>query len=498
MTFTGEGEELRASATADGPAESRLSARGTLLPVVRLEGTASALDDWANADFVYDAAQAGPALTGRMRTAALVLDDLGSVPEQSFDLAYDTQAGVIQVNQVEGGGSLRLEGGQLTGALTVPLATVAGPVTVAASVSGTLEAPEVRAQLEGALSGTVDASLVDGVSARVSVPATSVMAGVPELEAAAGLLQEPLDLSLELAPDGTWLATARTDVQSGEEATRLSADLTGSGLTYAGQVVVTRSDAQVATADVGGEAADLRASLDLGKVDWAAVGAAFGIDLEVTGEGMATFGTQPLEAGLTLDLTARSAGNELRVYGTAPHDLRLNLTGPDGELDGALTWTTAAGAQPRANLDGRFGTTPVSLSVSVDDAGGGNLSARYGEAQLSAVLSPEESGPNPEAAGAQRTLAVDLQAPAGSLIAYGLSAYSTVQIAGTDVTVSSLNASLTGLLENDEPLELRASGPLTGGLDLSGTLSTPPLQGDVALALVADALSLTWHGWPTR
>ncbi|MDT3681867.1 MAG: translocation/assembly module TamB domain-containing protein [Truepera sp.] len=515
LTFTGAGDELAVSATASGPADSTLSARGTLLPVLRLEGRLSALSEWATADLVYDAggqgatvdgatqpgatgpeagAQAAPAptLSGTLRTAPFDLAELGTLPEQHLALSYDPLSGVARVSQT-GDGAVTLEGDRLSGSLTVALTSVAGPVNVTAAVAGTLTDPQITATLAGALEGQVEASLADGVNARVSVPGASVVAAAPEIEPVTGVLQGPVDVNLKLTPAGTWVATAGAEVQSGKEPTRLRAELDGDGLAYSGRLLASRGGADLATVELNGEAADLEARLDLGEVDWAAVGTALGIDLEVTGGGVATFATQPLAAGLTLDLTAHTGGNDLRVYGTAPHDLHLALSGPAGELDGALTWTTEAGGQPRANLEGHFGATPVNLSVSADASGGGTLTASYGEAHLSAVLSPEQSAEGSNGAGTRRTVTATLTAPAGSVIAYGLTADATAEVVGTDVTLDALTASLTGLLENGAPVELRAAGAVTGGLNLRGTLSTPALQGDAGVTLVADHFSLTWR-----
>ena len=484
VTFAGAGEELRVSATATGPAASTLVARGSLLPRLHLTAQASALDDWVSADLVYD-----DGLKGQLQTRPLDLGALASVPPLELALDYDPATGSIGLTQGANAGGWRLENGQLSGALTVPVATAAGTVDVEAAVRGSLADAEVVAQLSGAVVGSLTASAAAGAEAALSVPAASVLAAVPALEAVAGLLTEPLTLDAALATSGAWTATALTAVASGATSTVVRADLRGDLLDYSGALLVQRDGAALATADVTGSGADLRAALDLGAVNWTAIGEAFGTDLRVDGTGSLTLATQPLAVGLTLDLQGRSGGNEVRVHGTAPNDLHLSLSGPAGELNGLLAWTAEAGAPPQARLEGTFGNTTVSALVGATPDGGGNLSVRYGAADLSATVGPNE-------AGAGRGIAVRLQAPPDSVLAYGVVADAELTLQGNDLSVNSLNASITGLLP--EAVTLQAAGAVTPALDLRGSVTTPALPDAAAMALVASDLTLSWRDLQLR
>lgn len=479
VTLTGAGDELRVAATATGPAASSMAARGTLLPRLHLEAQASALDNWLSADLLYD-----DGLAGRLLTKPLDVDGLASVPAVDLAVDYDPATGALGLTQTGNTGAWRFEGGLLSGALTVPIATAAGTVEVVATASGSLAAAQVTAQLSGAVGGDLTASAASGVVAALSVSADSLLASVPALQAVSGLVTEPLTLSAALATSGAWTATAQAAVKSGATPTIVRADLHGDLLDYSGAVLVQRDGAALATAEVAGSGADLRAALDLGAVDWTAIGEAFGAELQVNGTGWLTVASQPLAVGLTLDLSGRVGGNEVRVHGSAPNDLHLTLSGPAGELNGLLAWTAAAGAPPQARLEGSFGETAVSLLVGATADGGGNLNARYGAAELTATLGPDGEG-------AGRGISVHLQAPPASAFAYGVVADSELTLQGSDLSVTSLNASITGLLP--DAVTLQAAGALTPGLDLDGSLTTPSLPDAATVSLLGSDLTLTWR-----
>ncbi|MBW7916639.1 MAG: translocation/assembly module TamB domain-containing protein, partial [Trueperaceae bacterium] len=437
--------------------------------------------------------------------------------------------------------------GRLGGEIALPAATPAGALLARVSAAGTLAAPVATVTLAGAAAGKVVATPTEGVDARLSVPAPGLVAAVPALAALGGALEQPLSVHATLAPTGVWTAEASASLEAGATTGGLLVELSGTGLDYSGRAVVEGGGAPLAAAELTGTGAALRGSLDLGEVDWPAVGAALGTDLQVTGGGLLTFATDPPSAGLTLDLTADVAGNELRLRGTAPDDLHLALAGPAGQLEGLLAWRAAApgaaagAAGPQARLVGTYGAVPVEVVVeAVDEAvdvatgapdappgdggggpgapggtaggvagaatdgaaggatgtaigaatGGLGLRARYGAATLTARLLPTPETPGP------RALTAHLDAPPGSLVAYGVAADAALALDGTDLSITALTGSVTGLLPDGAPLTLTAAGPVTGpaGTALAGTIATPAVTDAAGFELSAAAATVRWRG----
>lgn len=499
VRLTGQGEELRVAADASAAGDLNANAAGTLVPQLALTGTASAKEGLATATFAWR-----DGLSGELLTSPLELGDVASVPAMAFDFALEQATGSVTLRARESAspagagdeaspgqpaaeGALTLAQGTLGGRLVVSARTAAGLVAVALTPSGTLGDARVQADVSGAVTGDAEASLSAGVSAKLLVPAASLGAAFG-LDLVASALPEPAKLSIALAPDGAWRAEAAAQIAVAGLPDGLTpgvrADLAGHGLTYAGQVSVANGGAEVATASLAGEAANLRAELDLGTVDWRALGAAFGLDLDVTGGGRAGLTTRPFTTELVLDLSARLGDNVLRLAGTAPDDLSVSLRGPAGELDGLLAWESAPGALPAAHLAGTFGGAPLELRVAGDGAGGGTLAATYSGASLSARIG----------AG---TGAVELAAPAGSLAPVGFTATSALAWGGQGVTLTALDATVSGLLPADD-LRLSLSGTLSAadsgleGLNLTGTLAAGSDLEPATLAVGPHELRLGW------
>ncbi|MBX3139937.1 MAG: translocation/assembly module TamB domain-containing protein [Trueperaceae bacterium] len=492
VKLTGQGEELRVAADAAATGDVRASASGTLAPRLALTGTASAQDGLATATFTW-----GDGLRGELLTRPLELGDAASLPGMAFDFALDQATGTVTLSARAGAaGALTLTQGALGGRLVVSARTAAGPVTVELTPSGTLADARVQAAVSGALEGSAEASLAAGVSTELLVPATS-LAAVEGLGVVSSVMSEPARLAFTLDPGGSWRAMAAAALEAdglpGDLEPAVNADLDGHGLAYAGRLTLANGGAEIAAASVTGEAADLRAELDLGAVDWRALGAAVGLDLEVTGDGRATLTTRPFATELVLDLNARLGDNVLRLTGSAPDDLRVGFHGPAGELDGLLAWERAPGALPAAHLSGTFAGAPLDLRVAGDGAGGGTLAATYGGASLSARVG-------------QGTGTAELAAPTGSLAPVGLLANASVAWGGQGVALTALDAAVSGLLPADD-LRLTLSGPVTAagaglgdalredlpGLALTGTLAAGPDLEPATLAVGPHELRLAWR-----
>ncbi len=505
VTLVGDGDErLRVTAAATGPAGTSLTARGNLLPELRLTGQAQALDGWASTTLEY-----ADGLSGRLVTEGTSLEGVAEVPALAFDLAFDPATGSLRLAQApidpadDGAapaqdlGALTLSAGALAGEIEVPATTRAGDVLVRLGLSGPLESATASLTFEGAVMGNAVASLGAGVRADLNVPPASLVAALPELAALGGAINQPLSARLDLAQDGSWTATAAGGVEAGGVRAGLGVELAGTGLDYSGGAVLSSGGVPLASATVDGSGTVLGGSVDLGAVDWAALGDALGVQLDVSGTGLLTFSTDPPAAGLTVDLTADVAGNEARLHGTAPDDLRLSVAGPAGRLDGLLAWTTAPagpdgapGSGPQARLTGAFGGVPVEVVVEAPGEDQVDLRARYGEASLAARLGPAPDGAGP------RQVTLQLDAPPGTALAYGASAEGTLELGESGLSVASLTATLTGLLPAGAPLTLAAAGPVTGpdGLALTGTLSTPTLKGAATFELNGQAATAGWRG----
>src|SRR5690606_16316692 len=93
------------------------------------------------------------------------------------------------------------------------------------------------------------------------------------------VLAEPVTVAAALDTDGAWHAAASARVVVGGLPDgfqpNVRAELAGSGLSYTGQAVLADGSVDLAVASLAGQAADLRADLDLGTVAWSALADAF-------------------------------------------------------------------------------------------------------------------------------------------------------------------------------------------------------------------------------
>lgn len=522
LRLTGQGEELRVAAEVTAAAGLEASAAGTLVPRLELAGTASAQDGLARATFAWR-----DGLSGELTTTPLELPEVARMPGMTFDFALDPATGVVALRAREaaaggpsesadpdapgavGGatGELTYAQGALGGQLVVTAATVAGPVTALLTPEGGLTDARLRATLSGAVQGEATAALAEGVSADLLVPAGTLDA-VAGAGVVSAVLAEPVTVEAALDTDGAWHAAASARVVVGGLPDgfqpNVRAELAGSGLSYTGQAVLADGSVDLAVASLAGQAADLRADLDLGAVAWSALADAFGVDLEVTGGGRASLTTRPLATELVLDLTGRLGDNVLHLAGTAPDDLRLNLSGPAGQLDGRLAWEAAPGSQPSARLAGTFAGAPLDLTVRGDGDGGGTLSATYGGATATASVRTDGArartagGAADNATSSATIIGVAVSAPPGSLAPFGVEATASAAWQDGGVVLDGLDAAVSGLLPTGDARVTLAGRVLDAeiglaGLALAGTLSAGPDLEPAELTVGPHELGLAWR-----
>lgn len=519
LTVSGSGgETLALTATGSGPADTALDLSGTLLPSLELSGQASALSGDVRADLRYapargpenDGAAASGLLTAHLTTSRVALGAVGlELPALAFDLEFDPTQGSGRLSQVAGpgttgggsSGTITYADGALSGGVSAPVRTAAGEVLVNLGTSGPVSAPLLTATLSGAVTGDASATLADGVTAHLGLPAESVRSLLPE---AGALLPDGSTPTIELtlAPSGAWQAHAAASLEPAGATLALHAS--GEGLAFRGELTAAVAGEPLATATLAGEGVDVRGSLDLAEVDWGRVSAlltdALGTDVTVAATGALSGSSAPLTADLTIDLAANVAGNSIALTGRAPDDLRLSLTGPAGHLEGELAWGAGVGsdagttgAQPAARLTGELGTTPVDLILAMEDGGAYRLDATYGGAELLARLVPP-----PEGTAGGSKLGVTLRAAPGDPLPFGADVEAELTLLGGDLVLDQLQATLTELLPSGDPVTLTAGGVLldsagSAGLAVAGQARTAQLAEPVLVQLDASAFTLTWR-----
>lgn len=428
---------------------------------------------------------------------------------------------------------LRLSGTELSGHFALPVTVTGVDLDLTGTVSGALTDPALSAvvRLADAPAGeplaSVNASLAQGATLVATLEASQAARFLPASAAGAlGWLDGPATLLAAVLPSGSWAATAHaalgSQVAAAGEPLELGLVATGSlssGVTYGGQLALNAEPQANANAAVlstlrqaantpftdatpgtlqrelgwappiaavafEGVAGRASAELDLATVAWERLGSALGVPLEIQGTGLATLGTAPLNASLTLDMEGHLGDNVLRVSGSAPADLQLALAGPLGELTGSLAFAAGVTGGGTAHLTGHLADRPVELSLVIDEGlTSGDLSASAVGATLSARLTTEPSAN----AVAKRTVSVNLVAPPSSLIGPGVTAAGVIAVTGDQVHLSELAATLVGVLgaasDPDQSLELALRGPLYPATALTGTLRSPLLEDDVTLGV---------------
>ena len=472
VRLTGAGAELLFDVSASGPLQSTLHASGTLAPETRLKGRAEALGGAVTA--ALDAApEAGVVVA--LTSGALVGEPYLSVPPLSATLTVpaDGRAPRLAGDWID----VRVAAdGALEGRVELPFTLLGQPAALRADVGGTLAAPLAAATLEGAGVQAVAEASLGAAWAELTLDQPAVAAALPPAAGAvSAVLATPVAARAEWAPETGWRLTAgaRAEVPTAGPID-LALDLAGDGAAYAGQLAASLPGAPgvapVAVAVVSGTGGSLSAELDVSTVDFARIGAAYGVDVDLVATGRAFLGTDPATAGLTVDVSGTVGGAEVSLVGSAPDDLTFTLAAPGVDLLGRLAWDEPR----RVVVSGLAGGQPVEAWLELDDAfERGRLHVDAPGAYLEAELATPEPG--------LRTAALS-----GELNGwpYGLTGTlgGRVEARGGDVELVDLRAALSGVpgLDRSERLLVAGAGTLSPALDLGGTVAAAPRDEAVA------------------
>src|SRR5690606_12098796 len=132
-------------------------------------------------------------------------------------------------------------------------------------------------------------------------------------------------------------------------------DLAGEADSYQGTLsaYLNSSPEPLTTADITGVGGDLAAELDLATVAWQHLGAAFGVDVDLSGSGSVTLASRPFRAGMRADLSGRIEGFEVSLAGSAPDDLDLSVASDDVDLSARLAWNDERKVVLQGTVSGR-------------------------------------------------------------------------------------------------------------------------------------------------
>jgi hypothetical protein len=493
VTLTGAGPELALAVAATGPLETTLLAHGTVSPELRLEGDARALGGAVTAAI---AATPEDGLRVALSSAALAGEPYFTMPPLAASLTVPAAGGgpLLTGDWVD---ARVAEGGTIEGRVELPFTLLGAPATLTAELGGTLDDPTATATLTGAgVTATAEGSL-RAASAEATLTEPAIAAALPAgARAAAGMVASPVLVRAAWTPADGWDldAAARAELPAAGQVD-LALALSGDGAVYAGELAASLpaapGAAPVAVASLAGEGADLTAELDMAAVDFARIGAAYGVDVDVLASGRAFLGTDPATAELTLDVSGTVEGAAVSLAGSAPDDLRFTLRAPQLDVAGRLAWHE----RRRVVVSGQAAGQPIDAWLEVDDAfENGRLHVDVPGASLEAVLAATEPG--------VRTAAFEGGLAGGPLGLHG-ELSGEVVARGAEVSLADLTAELSGLPAPlaGERLAVAGSGTLAPRLDVGGALTATegPLAeaaGEGAWRVAGDPLeaSVTWLG----
>ncbi len=493
VSLTGAGGGLNAEVTATGPLQSTLRARGTVSPELRLEGDAQALGGAVTAALTASPTEG---LRLELSSAGLAGEPYFTVPPLEATLTVPLQGGGPRLSGDWVDARLAEDGG-IEGRVELPFMLLDAPATLSARLGGTLAEPTATAELDGAGMTATAAGGLDGATAELTLSQTALAAALPEgARSIAGLVTAPVTAHAAWSPATGWdLAADAAAELPAAGSVDLALALRGEGASYAGELAASLpaapGEGPVAVASLAGEGADLTAALDMAAVDFTRIGAAYGVDVDVTASGRAVLGTDPATAELTLDVFGMVGGAQVSLAGSAPDDLRFTLRAPQVDVAGRLAWSEAR----RVVVSGRAAGQPVDAWLEVDDAlENGRLHVDVPGVTLDAVLAAAEPG--------VRTATFEGALSGGPL---GLDGELSGEVVarGGEVAVAELTAEVTGLPGPlaGQRVAVTGSGTLAPRVDLAGAVTalTGPLaevgeEGSWHVAGDPVEASVTWLG----
>src|SRR5690606_7803622 len=158
-----------------------------------------------------------------------------------------------------------------------------------------------------------------------------VVADLHLASATAPFLDGPVTATAVWSGSSGWTADMAAPLVAADGPLLLRGRVDGSGTAYEGAVALLKPAVGeapprvVAEAPLRGTGADASLTLDLGTVAWSALGRSLGVEIDLRGSGTATFTTRPAAATLEADLAGTIAGTDVRLTGSAPDDLRLEV-----------------------------------------------------------------------------------------------------------------------------------------------------------------------------
>ena len=472
-----------------------------------------------------DATVAGPLPIGDVPTSSVTLTGALRIPDlaaQGYGLVATELrlGGTLDAPRLVGptGEALRIEGGRLSGGLTLEARIAERPHVVDVRLDGPLSAPSATARLRGP-NAQLDATLnaASDPPDDLATVSGSVDAGAWP-PAAAGVAPGGATLQAGVRRDGRW--SARVETELAPAGRPLSAVLVAEGSGLNGE-----ADWRLAATDgvllLGGEAAlvDGLATLsaDLSTLDAEAVGRWAGVRSRAEASGTVTASWRPSVStsfGLEADVSVegRVEGREVRIAtslaaGPEPGAAvlgRVHLAVDGDELTaqraaGADAWTVQAAGSGYA-LSGRLAAdaTSATLEGTLADAPLELRAAREASGALLAVASwsgaQASLGVRPEPERWHATLDASVPARAGLPAAGTLSARGTFQ----DGTATLDRADLALL----DPTQARAdlAGRIWPDVALRGSLARVPFVADAdgAPEPVALTASGSWDALTVR
>ncbi len=485
-TLVGHAGELRATGAGSmGPLGARAS--GTLLPTPDVHVSGNAWGGAATLAADVTGSWRAPTLTGTLSTTPLDRPPWLSVPARAVALRLSPGGDATATGD---GVELHASASGLAGTLSVPFRALGVTERLEARVGGTIRSPSITGTISGAaVRGSVAGDLAGGLRTRLVVAADALRPVLP-----ARLPAPATDVHLAATVDtaASWHATASTQLAGFSKRFPVDAVLDGSAASYGGTL---RVDAPLtaaggprdtlAEASLKGNAERLRATVDLGKVDYESLGTLAGVPVDLHAGGQLDVATRPLSVHVNVDAKGEVAGRSLSVNAVVDQSIAVKL-GYDGismALTGspgapmnvavraptagvALDGTLAVGATPRLELTGTAAGAPLSAKLQADIATrGGSLDARLGGASLKAGVTARRGG-----------AALDMTAsvPPGGLAALGSSLGGSLTLEGRlangRATVTAMRLSTAG---GPTPVDVALSGPAYPRADLAGSLQAP-------------------------
>src|SRR5690606_16322369 len=209
VTLRGTGDALELLVTATGPADSHLSASGSLAPSLDITAIATALNGAVAAEVDY---QPAVGLTGTLTTASFAVEGYAQVPAQHAVLTWLPGQPV----QVTGPGidftvDVAAPDAPLSGTLDLPFTLLDAPARLDAVLGGSLEAPSASLEVVGAGLAAIGTGTLSAAEATLTITEPAITRLLPDVAAQfVGLGVSPVTADAHWTADSGWTLVANS------------------------------------------------------------------------------------------------------------------------------------------------------------------------------------------------------------------------------------------------------------------------------------------------